>query len=691
LPDLKSKEIKIVEELIYKGKFEEALNTISEFEKKTNLTSKIQLSIYILKGRIFKYSERYREAVDMGELAFQLSQKLGIVSSSIDALLIKACIVFFGELENALDLISEVENMFNSFSGDSTSHLSRQKTEFLLVKSLIYRFTGDLDKAFDLALQWGALGEKIGEKLDVSLAYIQIGNIHLFRGKPNRALDYAKKSLILQKELDNPVGIATSLALIGFCYYSKGDFDLSLKYCKKVIIVKEVSNITKHSTLHVLGAIYKEKGELNRTLSYYNRAAKLAVKHNNIEGSIEDIMGIGTIYRMKGDHDKATEYLNRSLALSESINSQFGMRVTLFYLILLSLDKNSRDEALQYLEKLEKLSDQTESSIFRQGFLIAKALVLKQSNRIRNRSEAETMLKKIIESEFTTPQLYLLAIVNLCDLLLEELIFTNNPEVLDELYPLITKILKISEKQNSYLWLAETKLLQAKLALIQMKMEEAKQLFTQSQQIAELHGLNLLAIKISSEHDNLLEQLNLWDNLEEKNAPMSERIKLASLNGVLDRMKGKRVVDPPNLKHEMPVLLLVIAEGGIPLFSNSFTEDWSFEDDLISGFLTAFNTFSGELFSNKLDRAKFGDYTILMQAVNPFSVCYLFKGQTFLAKQKFTQFIDLIQKSPSLWQKMIKFSITNRSLRLKDSSTLELLITEIFIKKAKIVKPLLNE
>lgn len=40
---------------------------------------------------------------------------------------------------------------------------------------------------------------------------------------------------------------------------------------------------------------------------------------------------------------------------------------------------------------------------------------------------------------------------------------------------------------------------------------------------------------------------------------------------------------------------------------------------------------------------------------------------------------------------MIKFSKTNRTLRLKDNSTLELLIKEIFIKKTNVMKPILNE
>ncbi|GAH05515.1 unnamed protein product, partial [marine sediment metagenome] len=132
------------------------------------------------------------------------------------------------------------------------------------------------------------------------------------------------------------------------------------------------------------------------------------------------------------------------------------------------------------------------------------------------------LLKQITEDEISNPQLYLLALVNLCELFLEELDMTNNSEVLGELNPLIAQLSNIAKDQNAYLWLAEIKLLQAKLALIQMKIKEAEQLITQSQQIAELHGLNLLAIRISVEHDTLLEQLSTWNSLEKKKAPMSE-------------------------------------------------------------------------------------------------------------------------------------------------------------------------
>ena len=250
---------------------------------------------------------------------------------------------------------------------------------------------------------------------------------------------------------------------------------------------------------------------------------------------------------------------------------------------------------------------------------------------------------------------------------------------MDELNPLIEGMYDVAQNQNAYSWLAETKLLQAKLALIQMDFDKTMILLTQAQRIAELHGLNLLASKISSEHDNLLDQLNEWDSLKITEAPISERMKLVSFDGVVERMQGKRGIEPPNLVPETPGLLLIIGEGGFPLFSNLFAEKYAIEEDLIGGFLSAFNSFSGEIFSKGLDRAKFGDQRLLMQSIDGFSVCYLFKGQTFLAKQKLTRFTASIKNVTSIWNTLNKFNKASQIVELKDLPSLELLISEIFI------------
>jgi len=58
-------------------------------------------------------------------------------------------------------------------------------------------------------------------------------------------------------------------------------------------------------------------------------------------------------------------------------------------------------------------------------------------------------------------------VLNVTWILLEdgELMYgTYNPEVLDEIKPLISQLMKISEDQHSYRWLASVTFLQAKLA-----------------------------------------------------------------------------------------------------------------------------------------------------------------------------------------------------------------------------------
>ncbi len=150
----------------------------------------------------------------------------------------------------------------------------------------------------------------------------------------------------------------------------------------------------------------------------------------------------------------------------------------------------------------------------------------------------------------------------------------------------------------------------------------------------------------------------------------------------MEDMIQKRVVKTLELSDEEPVLLLIISEGGTRLFSNSFSEDWDFEEDLVSNFLTAFNSFSEELFSEGFDRAKLGQYTVLMESVANFFVCYLFKGQTYLASQKLTRFSERIQSTTSIWQTLERFHNTSQVLELKDSSPLKSLISDIFTKRS---------
>ena len=129
---------------------------------------------------------------------------------------------------------------------------------------------------------------------------------------------------------------------------------------------------------------------------------------------------------------------------------------------------------------------------------------------------------------------------------------------------------------------------------------------------------------------------------------------------------------------ESPILLLIISKSGLPLYTKIFSNEWKFREELFSSFLSAFNSFSTEIFSEGLDRANFGNFTILMTGMPPFKSCYVFKGHSFLAHQKFSQFNESIQKSEQIWQKLTLADRSGQIIRGDTKGGLGQLVQTIF-------------
>ena len=75
----------------------------------------------------------------------------------------------------------------------------------------------------------------------------------------------------------------------------------------------------------------------------------------------------------------------------------------------------------------------------------------------------------------------------------------------------------------------------------------------------------------------------------------------------------------------------------------------------------------------------FGDYTLMMEPIGSFSVCYLFKGQSYVAKQKLLEFTERLHSTISIWQDLMNFNETHQPLVINENPPLKTLLTEIFI------------
>jgi tetratricopeptide (TPR) repeat protein len=500
-----------------------------------------------------------------------------------------------------------------------------------------------------------------------------IGYLYYPKGDFDTSLGYLMKSVKLFENIGFQVGIALNFSIIGEIYLNMGDLNRALEFSNKALSIERISNYCRSLVLSVLGRIYQNTGELEKALMYFK---SIKVGEANYASMVKTY-GIGEIYRMKGENERAIKYYKQSLLFCENMGSDITMYGPIFFLFLISLDNNSIEHAQNYLKRLENISESFENEIGRQIYSLGQALMLKASSRMHNHVDAERLLKQVIKSDIVIPPFYSISIISLCDLLLEELSMYNNSEVLEDINPLIIILLNKAEEQHSYSWLAEGKLLQAKLELIQMNIEEAKKLLIDAQNTAESHNLSLLSQKISAEHDNLLKQVDEWQYLKNNKAPISDRIELASINGVIGRLQGKSTLDPPDLIDEEPILLLIMDNSGATYFNHPFIANWD-HSDLFSSFMSAFNDFSSEIFSNSIDRIKVKENTILIHPVESFLVCYVIEGQSYPALKKLTKFTEMIRENSEIWQALEKSVKTGEVLDLNKPPALKTVIDEIF-------------
>jgi tetratricopeptide (TPR) repeat protein len=386
---------------------------------------------------------------------------------------------------------------------------------------------------------------------------------------------------------------------------------------------------------------------------------------------------IGNIYRGKGDFSRALGHLERGLTIREELGINLTTSTTLVNLIGLAVDMGDLELAQQYFNRLKQLNEQEESKWINSCFRLSSATLLKTSTRAKNRVKAEEILREIIEEEGVLNKIG--ALLELCDLLLVELRITNDAEVLKEIKTNLNRLLEFSEKTNSFWFLAETYLLQAKVALITFDMNEARRFLTRAQEIAEKYGLNLIAMKISSEHDELLKQLDMWEKLKKSKAPLAERMELSRLNDQMEGMVKRRVGKITKLKAEQPVLFTVMSKDGKILLSNPFTADLTIDNAYFSEFLSSCNTFCDQILSESFDRVKFGQHTVLITAVNSFSICYMFQGQSYSARQKLLHFSEAVKKEPDIMKILQEASNKNIEIRVNETASLEELIYESFL------------
>lgn len=513
--DLIPKYLTRAKALVNESKLTEAYQVLTEFGKNKKIPLDHRVSGLLLQSRILLFQGKYKDFYKIAEQAYKESLGLEKDLRTVEALnLLFFSLIILGEFSKGIEMVKQAENLLTTFP-------KKNIPKYFLVKALIAQNKGyyyiwsfkNIDEGLKYFKESLSLRKRYGSKTEIAMGFYGVGHVlSNYKGELNRAIEYLKQGLSYANEIGNKWPV--------------------------IMILK------------ALGSSYFYKGELDRAIEYYKNGLEIAKEINNADLTMEFLRNIGESYGKKGEHELALDYLGQSMVICEEFGKEKDMVYLLGSVTELYLLNDDHVQAQQNFRRLEQLSVQFTDKNIKLKLLFCKALLLKASSRFKYKIRAEEMLRQVLEVENLPYSFEVSTLIHLSDLLLIELRTTNEVEVLEEIKPLITRLLKVADNSNSYWDLCEAYILQTKLALLELDIKTAKRLLIQAEQIAKRYDLKQLTRKISDENKELLEKLELLEQFKEGEAPLTKRLNLFRLDQQIEGMLQTGIILTAQVREE---------------------------------------------------------------------------------------------------------------------------------------------
>lgn len=391
---------------------------------------------------------------------------------------------------------------------------------------------------------------------------------------------------------------------------------------------------------------------------------------------------VGDVCFSIGDIKAALNAYKSALSLYKELGNYLEKSELLLCLCNALFTEENISDIQEYLNELQYLAIKTKNVLIKNRYLFVKALNLKSNNCAYSKVKAQKIFQKILASDIIDYDLNVFALINMCDILLWELKITGNEKVLQEVRNYTEKLESIAKKHQSYPLMAETYLLQAKLALLELDIEFTHVLLDRAYSIANEKNLTQILRKLSNQYDFLHEKIDILEEFNFTDKSVKERIEDLELEDTIRQLLQKKIHNITYTMTETPILLLILADFGIVLYSKQFAPDINIDKQLWGRLISAMNSIGLHAVKNSdpgsIERIKHKNNTTLIKIKDHIIYCYIYKGHSYEASIKLERTINHIYRSETLVENLYKAKNSGQIDKILEVH-LEKIVKEIFI------------
>ncbi|WP_395146241.1 CHAT domain-containing protein, partial [Armatimonas sp.] len=157
-------------------------------------------------------------------------------------------------------------------------------------------------------------------------------------------------ALTLYRKTGNKIGEANALYDIGEVYRESGEPQKALEfYNQALILYRETGNKQfEANILYNIGLVYRNIGPPQKALEFYTQALAIYRAIGNKQDESDTLNGIGNVYKNTGEPQKALEFYNLALKLYRETGDKSGKADTLNNIGLVYSNTDQLSKALEF-------------------------------------------------------------------------------------------------------------------------------------------------------------------------------------------------------------------------------------------------------------------------------------------------------------------------------------------------------
>ncbi|MEV4767741.1 tetratricopeptide repeat protein [Micromonospora humida] len=188
---------------------------------------------------------------------------------------------------------------------------------------------------------------------DLSVPYLNLGNVARVRGDLDQAEDWYNKSLALQKSPRDSHRIAAIYHQLGRVAQDRGKLDQAEDWYRKSLHLGRKLGNRAHSArcYYGLGIVARMRGDLDQAENWYNKSLALQKPLDDRPGLAGTYQGLAIIAHLRGQPDLAEEWFHQSLLIFEELEEHHGRSSVFHWLGMVDQGRGELDRAEDWYNK----------------------------------------------------------------------------------------------------------------------------------------------------------------------------------------------------------------------------------------------------------------------------------------------------------------------------------------------------